>query len=262
MQNRVLAIALGAAFVVGVPALYFVLRQPPDAPETVTTRAAPSAPRRTPRASAPSAPSPDTASRQPDDTEAPPAAAAEPSAPPAADAPPAAVNVFRVDADVPGAQVFIDRQFIGAAPVTAENVTPGSHQLNVSAEGFESVVRTIDVAPGDSGIVVKLREVRLDSTVEVVHRHGIGSCRGRLVATPRGLRYDTTNKDDAFTTGLVDLETFEVDYLAKNLRVKLPKGRQFNFTDPEGNADRLFVFHRDVGKARDRLKRGDPPAAD
>jgi hypothetical protein len=51
-----------------------------------------------------------------------------------------------------------------------------------------------------------------------------------------------------------------VDYLDKNLRVKLLKGRQFNFTDPDGNADRLFVFHRDVDRARERLRKGDRPA--
>ena len=34
----------------------------------------------------------------------------------------------------------------------------------------------------------------------------------------------------------------------------------FYFTDPEGNADRLFVFHRDVDKARSRLAKGDAPA--
>jgi hypothetical protein len=44
-----------------------------------------------------------------------------------------------------------------------------------------------------------------------------------------------------------------VDYQDKNLRIKLRKGKQFNFTDPDGNADRLFVFHRDVEKARQRL---------
>ena len=102
--------------------------------------------------------------------------------------------------------------------------------------------------------------MRLDSSLEVIHRHRIGSCRGRLVATPQGLRYETGNRDDAFTVSLVELETFQVDYLDKNLRVKLPKGRQFNFTDPDGNADRLFVFHRDVDKARERLRKGDPPA--
>jgi hypothetical protein len=104
--------------------------------------------------------------------------------------------------------------------------------------------------------------VRLDARVDVIHKHGIGSCRGRLVATPQGLRYETTHKDDQFTATLLDLDTFQVDYLEKNLRVRLRRGKQFNFTDPDGNADRLFVFHRDVEKARDRLRRGDQPATD
>jgi hypothetical protein len=60
---------------------------------------------------------------------------------------------------------------------------------------------------------------------------------------------------------LLDLEAFDVDYLEKNLRVKPRKGKLFNFTDLEGNADRLFVFHRDVEKARERLKKGDPAAS-
>jgi hypothetical protein len=185
--------------------------------------------------------------------------ATEPPAPVAEVAP--TVGKLRIDSDVPGAQVFLDRQFVGAAPAVAEGVTPGTHQLNVSAQGFESVATSIDVVAGERDIVVKLREVRLDVSAEVIHKHGVGSCRGRLVATPQGIRYETTNRDDAFTATLVDLETFQVDYLQKNLRVKLPKGRQFNFTDPDGNADRLFVFHRDVEKARERLKKGDPPAA-
>jgi hypothetical protein len=170
-------------------------------------------------------------------------------------------GTLRIDADVPGAQVFIDRQYIGTAPVTAENVRPGTHQLNVSAEGFDGVAQTIDVEPGPREITIRLREVRLDLALDVVHKHGIGSCRGRLIATPQGLRYETSNKDDSFTVPLSSLEMFQVDYLEKNLRVKLQKGRQFNFTDPEGNSDRLFVFHRDVEKARERLSRGDTPAS-
>ena len=43
--------------------------------------------------------------------------------------------------------------------------------------------------------------------------------------------------------------------------IKIKGGKQFNFTDPEGNADRLFVFQRDVDKARQRLLKGDQPAA-
>ena len=170
------------------------------------------------------------------------------------------MGTLRIESDVPGAQVFLDRQFIGAAPVVAQNVTPGTHQLNVSAEGFDSFADSIDVVPGTRDISVRFKEVRLDARADVVHKHGIGSCRGRLVATAQGIRYETTNKDDQFNVPLLDLETFEVNYLEKNLRVKLRRGKQFNFTDPEGNADRLFVFHRDVEKARDRLRRGDQPA--
>jgi hypothetical protein len=179
-----------------------------------------------------------------------------------AEAPPptAEVGTLRITSDVPGAQVFIDRQFIGAAPVTADNVAPGSHQLNVSADGFDGIAQTIDVTPGPREIAVRFREVRLDAKIAVIHKHRIGSCQGTLVATPQGLRYDTPNKDDAFTVPLSDLDTFQVDYLEKTLRVKSRKGKQYNFTDPDGNADRLFVFHRDVDKARARLGKGDAPA--
>jgi len=169
--------------------------------------------------------------------------------------------VLRIDSDVPGAQVFIDRVFIGAAPVTAPNVTPGTHRLNVSAPGYDGVAETLDVVAGPRDILIKLKEVRLDATLAVIHKHRIGSCRGQLIATPQGIRYDTTDKGDAFNVPLRDLETFQVEYLAKNLKLKLQKGRRYDFTDPDGNADRLFVFHRDVEKARERLKKGDSPGS-
>ena len=85
---------------------------------------------------------------------------------------------------------------------------------------MEGYAGTIDVEPGPRDITIKLREVRLDLSIEVVHKHRIGSCKGRLVATPGGLRYEASTKDDAFGVGLNELERFEVDYLQKNLRVK------------------------------------------
>jgi hypothetical protein len=181
---------------------------------------------------------------------------------PAAPAPAAAtVGLLTIDTDVPGAQVFVDRQFVGAAPVKSYEVAPGSHRINVSAPGYEGVAETIDVEPGPQDVLIKLREVRLSASIDVVHKHRMGSCTGRLVATPQGIRYETSDRDDVFNSALVDLETLEVDYLKKNLKVKIRKGRTFDFTDPQGNADHLFVFHRDVANARDRLKKGDPPAS-
>ena len=163
------------------------------------------------------------------------------------------LGTLRIDSDVPGAQVFIDRQFVGTTPMTAERVSPGTHQLTLAAEGFDGIRQTIDVEPGPRELTFRFREVRLDATLAVVHKHRIGSCRGRLVADVDGLRYEAAEGDDSFSSPLAGLETFQVDYLEKNLRIALRKGRTYNFTDPDGNADRLFVFHRDVENARRRL---------
>ena len=180
-------------------------------------------------------------------------------APTGAPAPSPSVGVVRFVSDVPGASVFIDRVFVGVTPVTAD-VKPGSHRLNLSLEGYEPVLETIEVAPGPSDFVFKYKEVRLDAKVDVVHKHRLGSCKGVLVATPHRLRYDTTDKNDAFTVALLDVESLEIDYLENRLRVSLREGKRYDFADPESNADRLFVFHRDVEKARERLKKGDQPA--
>lgn len=188
---------------------------------------------------------------------------AEPAPPPPP--PPAAPDpdlvTLHVESDVPDAQVFVDRTFVGKTPLTTTEVKAGAHKINVSAPGFEGVARDVTLNAGTNDVTIKLREVRLSANLDVIHKHRMGSCKGRLVATPQGLRYETADKDDAFRSGLMDLESFEIDYLDKNLKIKLKGGKQFNFTDPAGKADNLFVFHRDVEKARDRIRKGDTPAA-
>jgi hypothetical protein len=165
-------------------------------------------------------------------------------------------GTIRVEADVPDALVLFDRIGVGDAPVTIPNVTPGRHQLNVSARGYDSYSEMIDVEPGERVIRVSFKEVRLDARLNAVHKHGMGSCRGVLTATPEGIRYAAADGKDNFTVAMADIQTFEVDYLAKNLRLRLRQGRTYNFGDPDDNADRLFVFHRDVDKARQRIISG------
>lgn len=255
VNGRVFVIALLAAAVVLGGGWYLIRRSevPPATGEVAEAGAtsapapadAPAAAAATPtRAAAPRAPA-----------EAPAPVAGAPAPAPEVATP--AHGTLHVSTDVPGAQVFLDRTFIGASPVTIPNVTPGPHRLNVSAEGFDGVVRELDVQPGAADVEVKLREVKLDVSTAVIHKHRVGSCNGQLSATPQGIRYETTDRDDVFSVALDALETFEVDYLNKTLRVKLRGGKSYNFTDPEGNADRLFVFHRDVDKARSRLAKGD-----
>jgi len=163
------------------------------------------------------------------------------------------LGTLHIDADVEGASVFIDRRYLGVVPVTAEAIAPGPHQINVSAQGVDGVSETIDVEPGPRSLTYRLREVRLDARVSVVHRHGVGSCRGVLLATPDGIRYEADEGDDSFSVALGDLETFEVDYLENALRLRVRNGRRYDFRDPDDNADRLFLFHRDVERARERL---------
>jgi hypothetical protein len=267
--NRVALVAVLAAIVFSTSVFFLLLTREPDdvgdgarpdlaaiaelpptpTPERTTTGpppapppapAAPTAPRRgTPSTPAPGRPEPDPAA---------------PSAPGASSA------TLRIISDIPGAQVFLDRKFVGATPATVRDLSPGTYQLNVSAPGYDTHVATLSVSPGARDIAVNFREVRLDASLKVVHKHRLGSCEGTLVATADGLRYDTPHQEDAFRASLLALDTFQVDYLEKNLRVQPQRGRRYDFTDPDGNADRLFVFHRDVERARERLLKGDKPA--
>ena len=143
--------------------------------------------------------------------------------------------------------------FIGTAPATKAGVALGRHRLNVSAPGYDAVSEDLEVAAGPREVAISLKEVRLSASIAVTHKHGIGSCKGTLKASPQGLVYETDHTGDAFSVAMADIETFEVDYLAKNLKLKVKKGKTWNFADPDGNADRLFIFHRDVDKARQRL---------
>jgi PEGA domain len=150
---------------------------------------------------------------------------------------------LHISSDVTGAQVFIDRNYIGVTPVTSPEIAPGSHRVNIVAQGYESIAENVDVEAGSRGLQFNFKEVRLDAAIDVVHKHRFGSCKGRLTATPKGLRYDSDDKDDRFTLALTDLDIFEVDYIAKTLKVKGLKGKRYEFSDPAAaNGDRLFVF--------------------
>jgi hypothetical protein len=255
-----LIVVSGLVLVAGLGAVWWLTRPEPAAPAVAGRDRAP-APPGAAEAERPAAPAPkpsrDTtparSARKPTSSEP------EPAPPP----PDSSVTrgVLRVQSDVAGASVFLDRTFLGTTPLEKTGLTPGSHRVNVSAEGYEGIAQTVEIGDEPAEIAVKFKEVRLDAATAVVHKHGMGSCEGRLVATVQGLRYATSNRGDAFDVPFARLQGFEVDYLNKNLRVRLAGGKTYNFTDPTGNADALFVFHRDVEKARTRLQQPTSGAA-
>jgi len=171
--------------------------------------------------------------------------------------PPAARPLLRVASDVTGADVFVDRTFVGKTPFETRDITAGTHQINVSAEGHDGMSRQVEVsADAPTEVTFSLKATVLDTTVQVVHKHRLGSCEGRLSASLAGLRYAPTSGDDAFRAPLAAVETFAVDYREKELKLKLKDGKSFTFSTKAANADPFVVFHRDVEKARKKLAGG------
>ena len=251
LMNRAMLVA-GAVVAVLLFGL-IMLRDEPDAEPPVNT-SAPAPATRVVRKKMDSAPSPAAAPKKAPKKAEPKSGAEKPAA--AAET----VASLRLESDVPGASVFIDRQFVGNTPLTLDNIEPGTKRVQLTATGFDSIQRTIDVKPGPNTVTLRIKEVSLSARTAVVHKHRFGSCEGTLRATLEGLQYVTTNKDDAFMLPYAQVETFAVDYLEKNLRVKQRGGRTWNFTDRAENADNLFVFHRDVEAARKKLASGYAPA--
>ena len=237
-----ISVAAGATYM-------FMLRQPgnesvDEGPARVAATPAPAfdppAPEPEPEPAPERNPEPVPEVREPEPT--PPVSAVETSAP----------VVLRVTSDVDGADVFVDRNFVGKTPFESSEVSPGSHRLNVSAPGYDGFSENIEIADSMTVVDVTFKTVRLDQQVVVVHKHRFGNCTGQLVATLDGLQYQT-HDDDAFTVRLDALEEFSIDYLEHNLRLKVAGGRTYNFTDDEPNADKLFVFHRAVEEAQEQL---------
>jgi hypothetical protein len=226
--------------------VFYTLLTPP------APREAPRSTRETPAAVPPAAP---PAPAPAPEVRPAPAAPVKPVAPTvsAEPTPAPATATLRIDSDVPGASVFIDRVYLGTTPLTAPNVTPGSHRLNASATGYEGIAENIDVVAGPRDVMLKFKEVRLDVRVDVTHKHGVGSCTGTLSASPQGIKYVTSHASDAFDVPLADITSLDLDFLAKNLRLRLKSGKTYNFTETGGGADQLYAFHRDVDKVIKKL---------
>ena len=244
-RRMVIGLLLAAAVGVG----YFLFSSSP-APEPEPVIAEREAPAPAPEPEPEPAPEPVRPTPRP---APPPEPAREPEPPP----PP--TNVLRVTSDVDGAQVFLDRRFLGHTPLDMAGLDAGMHQVNVAAQGYDGIAQTIEISDAPVELSIEFRLVRLDQAIDVVHKHRFGSCRGRLVANLQGFHYQTDD-DDAFSVPLDQVEAFALDYLDHTLHLKVRGGRDYNFTDEQATADPLFIFHRDVEKARTRLAQGDRPA--
>ena len=152
-----------------------------------------------------------------------------------------------VQSDIPGATVFLDRRYKGTTPVTIKDVTAGEHQLTVSADGYEMYAEKVTITAGHRKVRIDFQQTVADfnESIPMVHKHTFGNCTGVLMADANGIRYVTDHKD-SFAIPYASLERFEVDYINKNMNLKVQKGRNYNFTEQSGDADALFLFHKNV----------------
>lgn len=160
---------------------------------------------------------------------------------------------LRITSDVPGATVFLDRNYIGTTPVDIEEVEAGDHELTVSAEGFDMHAETVTVTEGHRDVRISFKTVDINERISVVHKHRFGDCKGVLVADNAGLRYETANENDGFNVPYSQLEQFEIDYMDKNLNLKVRNGRNYNFTEINEDADALFLFHKNVTEYMEKM---------
>ena len=163
---------------------------------------------------------------------------------------PAPLPLLRVVGDVAGANVFIDRKYVGKTPFETRDITAGGHQINVSAEGYDGMSRHVEVASnGPTEVTFSLKAVVLESAVQVVHKHRLGSCEGRLSADLAGLRY----RRPAATTGFMrrwgDRDAGH-GLRREDAAAEAQERQELQLHDQGRNADRLLAFHRDVEKAR------------
>jgi hypothetical protein len=158
----------------------------------------------------------------------------------------AALATLRVEANVPGAKVSLDGEDRGTTPVELSNISPGRHELAVSADGYETHTETLEVEGGKRNIKVDLRPppvATLNEAVAVKHKHRIGSCDGVLRASADKLEYDSSDKH-AFSVALSEVLKFSLE--KETLNVKVRDGKNYNFNERNDNHPALASFHQKV----------------
>jgi hypothetical protein len=130
--------------------------------------------------------------------------------------------------------------------VELPDVTPGRHELAVSADGYETPTDTIEVESGKRDIqidLVPLPVATLNEAVAVKHKHRIGSCDGFLRVSANQLEYDSSDKH-AFSVALSQIERFTLDEETLNLKVR--GGKTYNFDERNEYHAALAGFHEKV----------------
>jgi hypothetical protein len=110
------------------------------------------------------------------------------------------------------ARIYIDDQYRGEAPVTLQDIEPGSYRVRAELPGYEVTARTISV----------------ERNTQVVEEFRLDSSSGALEITtePAGVKVLVSGKDSGVTTS----DPEETDRVSKPLRIELLKAGEHKLT--------------------------------
>ncbi|MEM9192918.1 MAG: PEGA domain-containing protein [Myxococcota bacterium] len=94
----------------------------------------------------------------------------------------AAGGSIRVIANVPGATISLDGEVIGNAPASRENISPGEHILEASAQGYGPVQQPVTIESGQQRVV----SLRLEPDAQSAGRIIVDANVGASVVTVDG----------------------------------------------------------------------------
>lgn len=66
-------------------------------------------------------------------------------------------SLLVVRSNPPGAQVYLDDMYVGSTPMSRAGVLPGTHRIRISREGYQPVLRAVEVGDGPIALDVTLR---------------------------------------------------------------------------------------------------------
>jgi hypothetical protein len=143
---------------------------------------------------------------------------------------------------------------VAAPPASTVDTAPSGGSANAptpAGVGSGSTATPATRAPAVSRApVTASTSSTTGAEVPVVHKHRFGDCEGTLRAVGGTLIYSTTHKEDGFRLAFADIEGFDVDAAAKNLRIRRRGGRTWNFTTRSESATALVAFHTAAARAR------------
>jgi len=59
-----------------------------------------------------------------------------------------------VKSDPSGAEVYIDRNYVGTTPLENYKISPGEYEVKIKKEGYEEYSRTVSITPGEKTTLI------------------------------------------------------------------------------------------------------------